>query len=666
MKSIKLKIAGIFVIVIIAVCALFTVLAIRISSATLLDEVEIQLPELAVVSAERIATELEVHWNALDTLAQHDSIMHYDTSWDEASVLLKNELVRNGGIDIAVADLKGNTQSPINDSTDISQREYFQKALKGENAVSDPVVSKLDGSLIIVYAVPIKDGDTIVGVLMAIRSGSDFCQYVSDINFGKTGSAFIINGDGTVIAHKDESKVVNMENAIELSKTDPKLLGLVAIEEKMLAGESGYGEYAYGGVEKVCGYAPVPSTDWAMAIMAESSDILSGLSTLRVSMIVVSFLLSIIGAVIAIIFGIMISTPIVSISKHLGIIAGGDFTKPVDAKILKLKDEIGRLAKSLEVTQDAIKTLIAGILTESKNVSDLANLEADKMQSLALQVNEVSAATESLSAGIEQTAASTEEMTATSSEIDGAAELIAKKASEGLLTAMEIGKRAKILKDNAIISKKDAYDLYYSTEASLVEAIEEAKAVYEINHLSDAILQITNQTNLLALNAAIEAARAGEAGKGFAVVAGEIRNLAESSKSTVNKIQATTQVVLNAMDNLTTSSKKILEFINGKVLKDYDTLVQTGEQYNEDAQVVDGIVSELSATSEELAASIQNMLVAINEIAMASTDGAQGSSDIASRVSVITRESGVVLDGTVKTKESAARIFEIVSAITIE
>lgn len=665
MKSIKLKIAGIFVVVIIAICTFFTVLAIQISSATLLDGVETQLPELAVVSTERITAELEVHWNTLDALAQNEAIIHPEISWDETSALLLKELERNGGSDIAVVDVTGKTKSAINDSIDISQRDYFQKALKGEKAVSDPVVSKLDGALIIIYAVPIKDGDTVVGVLMEIRDGSDLCKYVSDIDFGETGSAFIISGEGTIIAHKDESKVVNMENAIELSKNDPSLLGLVAVEEKMLAREQGFGEYAYGGVEKVCGYAPVANTDWALAITAESSDILSGLKTLRVSMIVVSVILSIVGAVIAIIFGIMIATPIVSISKHLGIIAGGDFTKPVDTKILKLRDEIGRLAKSLEITQNAIKTLISNILIESKNVSDLANLEADKMQVLAAQVNEVSLATESLSAGIEQTAASTEEMTATSSEIDGAAELIAKKASEGLLTAMEIGKRAKTLKDNAIISKKDAYDLYYSTEASLIEAIEEAKAVYEINHLSDAILQITNQTNLLALNAAIEAARAGEAGKGFAVVAGEIRNLAESSKSTVNKIQATTQVVLSAMDNLTTSSKKILEFINGKVLKDYDTLVQTGEQYNEDAQVVDGIVSELSATSEELAASIQNMLVAINEIAMASTDGAQGSSDIASRVSVITRESGVVLEGTVKTKESAARIFEVVSAITI-
>jgi len=666
MKSIKLKITGIFVIVIALICIFFGILAYSISSSALLTEVDRQLPEIAVSSAGRVSTELEVHWNAMESLAQNPSIIHSDTSWEEASALLKNELARNGGQDIAVVDLNGNTKSPINGSTDVSERDYFKTAISGKNAVSDPIVSSLDNSLIMVYAIPIKDGDTIVGALLEIRDGSDFCNYVSTITFGDTGVAFILDNEGTFIAHKDVNKVVNMENDITNSKTNSSLLALASVEEKMIAGEQGYGQYNYNGVTKICGYAPVSGTDWSLAITAETSDILSGLNTLKFSILGISLVLIMIGAIIAVLFAGLIATPIVAMSNHLAVMAGGDFTKPLAPKVLSMKDEIGTLAKSLEVTQNSIKSLIFGILTESRRVSELANLEAEKMEELASQVREVSTATESLSAGIEETAASTEEMTATSTDIDTAADLIAKKASEGLITATEISKRAKALKDNAILSKKDAYDIYHSSEASLVKAIEEAKAVYEINHLSDSILEITNQTNLLALNAAIEAARAGEAGKGFAVVAGEIRSLAESSKNTVTKIQATTQVVLSAMDNLTDSSKKILEFINSKVLKDYDTLVETGEQYNQDALVVDGIVSELSATSEELASSIQNMLTAINEIAMASTDGAQGSADIAARVSEITKESKVVLDGTVHTKESAAKIFELVSAIIIE
>ncbi|ETJ35305.1 hypothetical protein Q604_UNBC10301G0001, partial [human gut metagenome] len=81
-----------------------------------------------------------------------------------------------------------------------------------------------------------------------------------------------------------------------------------------------------------------------------------------------------------------------------------------------------------------------------------------------------------------------------------------------------------------------------------------SKRVNEITELLDAISNISDQTNLLALNAAIEAARSGEAGKGFAVVADEIKNLAEESNVTTEKIREITVYVINAMENLVSSS----------------------------------------------------------------------------------------------------------------
>ena len=666
MKSIKIKITSIFIIVIALVCTSFTFLAINISRNALMTNVETQLPEIAAASAGRVSTQLDVHWNSLETLAQNVSIINWTTSWDEASVLITNELARNGGSDLSVVDLEGNTKSTINESRNVADREYFKKAMNGENAVSDPVVSAMDGSIIMVYIVPIKENGEVVGALMEIRDGSDFSDYVSTITYGETGSAFIINETGTIIAHKDKDLVLNMENYIEASKTDSSFLDLASVLETLISGGTGYGDYSYLGVEKTCGYSKIENTNWSLALTAESSDILQAVNNMRTTIIIVSVILVILGAIIAVIFADMIAKPIVKISNHLGIIAKGDFTHAVDPKVVAMKDEIGSLGKSLDIMQSSIKSIIISIIGESDNVSDLAKMEADKMQTLEKQVRKVSISTESLSAGIEEIAASTQEMTATSEEIDAAADMIAKKASEGLITATEISARANTLKENAKISKQVANDLYRSTEISLLKAIEDAKAVNEINNLSEAILEITNQTNLLALNASIEAARAGEAGKGFAVVASEIGNLASGSKNTVNKIQDVTKVVLSSMQNLTTGAQQILDFVNTKVLKDYDTLVETGEQYNQDAITVDGIVSDLSVTSQELAASIQNMMVAINEVAMASTDGAQSATEIASRVSEITKETKDVLTGTEQTKDSATKMVEIVSTIKIK
>ena len=88
------------------------------------------------------------------------------------------------------------------------------------------------------------------------------------------------------------------------------------------------------------------------------------------------------------------------------------------------------------------------------------------------------------------------------------------------------------------------------------EAIEQSKAVYQINELTEDIKNISSQTNLLALNANIEAARAGDAGRGFAVVATEIGDLANKTFETVDGINQIVQEVNDAVSNMTECAQK--------------------------------------------------------------------------------------------------------------
>lgn len=665
LKSIKTKLAFFFGGLMFVICIGLGVITYVASSNALSSTIDESLSQLAESGAKVVQERIAAQLNTLGALAETDAIKKDTLTLDEKLKLLENEVKRNGHLRINVVDTNGKAKNTNGDSSDISTRDYFIKALSGENAVSDPIVSKADNSVIVSYAVPIKDGNTVKGVLVAIRDGNELSMLTNDIKFGKSGTAFMINHQGTTIAHNNKDLVLNMSNDLENVKNDPGLKSLVELEQQMVEGKEGTGQYTYNGVTNYMGFAPVQGTNWSLAITALKSEAMEKVNALALTMVIVSVIFLVIGIAAIFLIASGISKPIRTASEYLDVVATGDFTGTVPSKLLTMKDETGLLANAIHKMQQSIKNIIKRVAAESSNVGELLIGINTKMEQLNKSIEGVSATTQELSAGTEETASSTEEMNATSTEIENAVESIATKAQEGSIVAKDVNKMSEEMKQNAIASKENALEMYGRTKTDLQAAIEQSKAVNQINELSEAILAITSQTNLLALNAAIEAARAGDAGKGFAVVAEEIRKLAESSKNTVSRIQEVTKVIFEAVNDLSVSSGEIMEFIDKKVLNDYENLVNTSEQYNRNSNSINDMVTDFSATSEELLASIQNMAKAIDEIAGAANEEAQGSSNIAQEATVITQMSNEVIKLAESAKGKSDSLLETVSSFKV-
>ncbi len=347
-----------------------------------------------------------------------------------------------------------------------------------------------------------------------------------------------------------------------------------------------------------------------------------------------------------------------AVVKQLNCMAEGDYTRDFMKKSAQRRDDFGGLARSMEEMKSAMVTLISQVQKESENISFAAGSVNECVAKLNDDIAGVSAATQELSAGMEETAATTTMADESAGEIHAAVQQIARRSQDGAQGAAEIKGRAE--KTNLRIkgAQEKAALLKKEIQQDLETALENAKVIDQIYELSGVIMNVVSQTNLLSLNASIEAARAGEAGKGFAVVAGEIGALAEQSRQTVIKIQEVTQEVTQAVDNLSTNARKLLDFVVKDVTSDYEGFLTIGEQYDQDGASVDELMSEFSTIALELSGNMEGIKNSMSDISRAAEEGAEGTTEIAQRASVIAEESAEVLEQVTRTRKSAETLRE--------
>lgn len=334
-------------------------------------------------------------------------------------------------------------------------------------------------------------------------------------------------------------------------------------------------------------------------------------------------------------------------------------------RYLSEKDEFAEIINAESNIRSEFSSIIKKVVEETIVLKDAIKTVNENIFSLKDEIEDISSTTEELSAGMEETAASTQETTAASSEIEKHIESISSKAVLGSKSVESINERASKLKNDFSISHNNTSEMLNMVKEKLKNSLTQSKSVNQINELSDSILEITAQTNLLALNASIEAARAGEAGKGFAVVADEIRNLAETSRASVSEIQKITKVVIDCVENLTSNSNELLNFVENDVTCDYQTMLDATDQYKLDADLVNDLVNNFSSTSKELVSSVENIVLTMNGIAEATNEGALGTSNIAEKVSSVVSNANEIKESINSTEEGFNALNNMISKFNV-
>lgn len=311
------------------------------------------------------------------------------------------------------------------------------------------------------------------------------------------------------------------------------------------------------------------------------------------------------------------------ISRPLDLMRDGMLTlshgsRDIDIRYTEKQDEIGDMARSLEVFRDNAVRMDDLVEQERKGQEEKANRQREVESSIHLF-------DEDMSEAIDKAGKSLEEMSATAARTVKLAEqtgdyssMLADGAAQTMHEVRDVSSAAELL----TISCQRITESVRSTAEITQGAVEEAQrsgAIIEglsgsatrINDVVELIRDIATQTHLLALNATIESARAGEAGKGFAIVAEQVKALANETASATDKIADQISEIQDATRNAVDAMNRI-----GGTIEDINAAIDTiSETANEQTEVAGNIASS-SEKSVSLGHTMEEQISKVSEAAV--------------------------------------------------
>lgn len=425
-------------------------------------------------------------------------------------------------INMGITDINGNVLIDASNASLIGQNVFsihpdLRQKVQGNRdaAFGDNITRSLTTggwSLVLISKVHDRVNNRVIGYLYYMLDWSYLIkERVEQLVIGETGALFCADETLTIKIH---SKIESINSTLpqDFSK---------AFEDK-----KGIINYVFNGEDRVAAYTTLTYRPWVLGISMTKQEIEKDNVRVVRAIIIISLVSIIIMAILVSLFIKSITTPLGLITGLSKEIADGDL-RTTKQKIHR-KDELGELSNAFVAMRKKLVTTI-------HKVEDSANQISAAAKELAEQNTDLSRRTESQAASIEETSASMNEI---SNNI--------RQSSNDSVNGNKM-----------IMDSKDSIENAGNIISETTKNIEEVhEASSKIKDITKIIEDIAFQTNILALNASVEAARAGEQGKGFAVVASEVRNLAQTTQTSVKSITDLIENVYNKIDKATETARE--------------------------------------------------------------------------------------------------------------
>lgn len=425
-------------------------------------------------------------------------------------------------INMGITDINGNVLIDASNASLIGQNIFsihpdLRQKVQGNRdaAFGDNITRSLTTggwSLVLISKVYDRVNNRVIGYLYYMLDWSYLIkERVEQLVIGETGALFCADDTLTIKIH---SKIESINSTLpqDFSKTFEDKKGII--------------NYVFNGEDRVAAYTTLTYRPWVLGISMTKQEIEKDNVRVVRAIIIISLVSIIIMAILVSLFIKSITTPLGLITGLSKEIADGDL-RTTKQKIHR-KDELGELSNAFVAMR---KKLVATI----HKVEDSANQISAAAKELAEQNTDLSRRTESQAASIEETSASMNEI---SNNI--------RQSSNDSVNGNKM-----------IMDSKDSIENAGNIISETTKNIEEVhEASSKIKDITKIIEDIAFQTNILALNASVEAARAGEQGKGFAVVASEVRNLAQTTQTSVKSITDLIENVYNKIDKATETARE--------------------------------------------------------------------------------------------------------------